>query len=1530
MHSSRLTAVVTLFAGFAMAGLSSLSAQPSSPPTHEIGSIPPLRVWYSAQAQAEFFVEATALGTGATLSATFDSGDGIAGSRTFDAATGRFRYVPAPTDAQPFSVTFEGVNGSASAAQTVVITPLRPLPAESVVFGLQPKGALPDGASTDFLDVATKVIKGTLSAQTVWFNTLNRPSVRSVTIVGKTVVLEPDHPNGLWGFNNAADIRDLTIHAEILVIRGALELPQTNIEIRATEVRFEDQEGKPAASISTKPLSIGTQPAQFFDGRAGHNGGGLVLFADAVTGAGSAKRFILSGGNGERAGQGKKGDNGANRPVVHEIKNGIYGFKWTDNNTIYAHFDGLFDTSAGSTTWPGDGKPATAGGKPGIAGDGGSVLSNLDLSAWIVNAGGVQGTVATYQSGGTGGTPRQAWRRYYTSSGLKSYDERFSTNGSGASGPNSAKISGAVGAITASPGDLRWLSPLALEKVLMHVRQAYLAQHFDFVRETLADYVELLELANSLPEWAALDAAEHRKLLQILDEMRMLRHRVDSNLDYFGNPAGWVPMLSFEVTKLAFENEIPRALRVMYLDYWLRNRANAQQRKVDTMTQLRTQLREQILADRAAYDTAVAAVPELQYQARQVQDEINQVKTDIETIKNDLLPKAKNIALLKKTARALGAIAEVIPVGQPFVGVAGNVLGRLPDVDPDKPFEQNALIIGTAVAGDVADSEMESATLALKARLGALDSDDIDNAVASRTDEIRAMQKPVMDLLGESLNQMRTTQNPSPEVEAELQRLLADEPGFKVLSKRLKKLDGQKLEFATKLAQTFQEVSRLSLAITRDLLTIDILNRNIADVTIELDAETLGALDEMTQRARDRLLRYHYFMARAYEYRMLDAYDGDLDLTKITDRFTTLGTATGPNLTADEFDSLRAVYEDQISSVVFTILNTYNSNRPTLSAPVRLTLPAAILDELNAGNPAALNLNSLGIFLPDQENVRIVNLKVLEMDVTYTGSKDDIFYADVIFQHSGVSRLQKEGETHLFRHYNEETRSKIEWASRFDPFDSSIDPVQPAAADQSLLKAMLSTGSSSPSTDDLLLYSRPAADAELILSRQINSRNGAALTITRVRIELQYDFSRMSDQIRTLNVAPAADGPQSRVTVVQTDRNGRTDGEGEFERAYNVGATVTLAAAERIGQYQFDRWEGAGVASPNAATTSVSMSASRSVTPVYRLLTPRTLSVTGGTGSGTYVNGDVVPIAAVVPQGYRFVRWNGPGVATPTAAQTTVTLTADQSVSASFEPIVAANPSAIINVSCRAFAGAGDSTLVVGFYISGTGSKTVLIRGIGPRLLDYIPGPVVADPAITLYSGDTPIEFNEDWDSALAADFAQVGAFSLVPGSKDAAMKVTLQPGLYTVHLVNDGPVAEGLIEVYDLSRDPGSRLTNVSCRLDMQPGQTVILGTSLIGDALPVLARNVGPGIAPYIQNPADALVDPHLRVYSGQTEIAVNDNWDPATGAYFGPVGAFGLPNGSKDAAIRLEFQPGGYTVHATGNGGGGIAIIELYESQ
>jgi endoglucanase len=255
----------------------------------------------------------------------------------------------------------------------------------------------------------------------------------------------------------------------------------------------------------------------------------------------------------------------------------------------------------------------------------------------------------------------------------------------------------------------------------------------------------------------------------------------------------------------------------------------------------------------------------------------------------------------------------------------------------------------------------------------------------------------------------------------------------------------------------------------------------------------------------------------------------------------------------------------------------------------------------------------------------------------------------------------------------------------------------------------------------------------------------------------------------------------------------------------------------------------------------------------------------------------------------------------------------------------------LINVSIRAFAGGGEDTLIVGFYIAGTGEKTLLIRGLGPELLKRNVTNVVADPQLTLYSGQTSIETNDNADPSLAADFLAVGATVLDAGAKDAAMKVTLQPGGYTVHFVNPGPVAEAIVELFDFSRDAGTRLANLSSRLRINPGETAILGSFLSGNEGSILARNNGPALGelPVVPKIVNFIPDPFLQVFSGSTLIGENNNWESSLAPRFAAAGASSLLTGSKDAAIRVTVAPGAYTFHATGIGAGGVALIELFES-
>jgi hypothetical protein len=129
----------------------------------------------------------------------------------------------------------------------------------------------------------------------------------------------------------------------------------------------------------------------------------------------------------------------------------------------------------------------------------------------------------------------------------------------------------------------------------------------------------------------------------------------------------------------------------------------------------------------------------------------------------------------------------------------------------------------------------------------------------------------------------------------------------------------------------------------------------------------------------------------------------------------------------------------------------------------------------------------------------------------------------------------------------------------------------------------------------------------------------------------------------------------------------------------------------------------------------------------------------------------------------------------------------------------------LINVSARMNVSAGEGTLIAGLAIAGNAPKTVLVRGVGPTLTRFGVTGVLADPQITVYSGTTPVATNDNWETGttsaaqIAATSAQVGAFALNAGSRDAALLVTLQPGSYTVQITGVGSTTGvALIEIYD------------------------------------------------------------------------------------------------------------------------------------
>ena len=253
----------------------------------------------------------------------------------------------------------------------------------------------------------------------------------------------------------------------------------------------------------------------------------------------------------------------------------------------------------------------------------------------------------------------------------------------------------------------------------------------------------------------------------------------------------------------------------------------------------------------------------------------------------------------------------------------------------------------------------------------------------------------------------------------------------------------------------------------------------------------------------------------------------------------------------------------------------------------------------------------------------------------------------------------------------------------------------------------------------------------------------------------------------------------------------------------------------------------------------------------------------------------------------------------------------------------------LFNISTRLDVGIGDNVLIGGFIITGNQSKKVLVRGLGPTLLQKGVSNVLLDPTLELHgSNGAVITVNDNWVDS--PDKQAIINTTLAPGdSKESAILRTLAPGPYTAILrgVNN-TVGNALIEIYDIDRSPAATLGNISTR-----GRVGTAGNEMIvgfiaggGGPAKVIVRAIGPELIPY--GVTDALANPNLELHNGQgTVIATNDNWRDSQQT---EIEASGIPpKNDLESAIVATLNPGNYTAIVRGsNNTIGIALVEVYQ--
>jgi N-acetylneuraminic acid mutarotase len=244
------------------------------------------------------------------------------------------------------------------------------------------------------------------------------------------------------------------------------------------------------------------------------------------------------------------------------------------------------------------------------------------------------------------------------------------------------------------------------------------------------------------------------------------------------------------------------------------------------------------------------------------------------------------------------------------------------------------------------------------------------------------------------------------------------------------------------------------------------------------------------------------------------------------------------------------------------------------------------------------------------------------------------------------------------------------------------------------------------------------------------------------------------------------------------------------------------------------------------------------------------------------------------------------------------------------------------NISTRLKVETGDNVLIGGFIVTGSISKRLILRAIGPSL--PVAGPL-ANPRLELYDGTGQlVAVNDDWQSA--PNKQEIIDSALAPSQdSEAAILRTVAPGNYTAIVRGEGnSTGVALVEVYDLEAGSEAKLANISTRGLVQTGDNVLIGGLILRgeQARRVIVRAIGPSL-PVPGVLADPMLE--LRDTNGGL-LASNDNWRTTQEAEIIATGV--PPSHDLESAIVQTLPASNYTAIVRGQGAAtGIALVEGY---